>query len=78
MVALCACVVGTVMGLHSSWAGTRMYQVMLGLLLNVNIPIGPTLAGWATVILITLGAAVPAVWALTRQQPRELLAAVRG
>ncbi len=78
IVALSACVMGTLMGAQVSWGGQRMYEVMLGLVLTLRLPLVPTLAGWATVIAITLGAAAPAVIALARKRPRELLATVRG
>lgn len=78
LIGLSACVVGTAMGVHASWGGQHMYEVLLGILLSVRIPIGPTAAGWAAVLLITLGAAAPAVLALSRRRPRELLGAVRG
>ena len=78
LVALSACVVGTAMGVHASWGGQHMYELLLGIVLTLRIPIGPTAAGWATVIAITLAAAAPAVIALARKQPRELLGAVRG
>lgn len=78
VIALAACVMGTLMGVQVSWGGQRMYELMLGLLLKLRIPVLPTAAGWVVVTLITLGAAWPAIWALGRKQPRELLAAVRG
>lgn len=78
LIALSACVVGTAMGIHASWGGQHMYEILLGIVLSLRIPIGPTAAGWATVIAITLAAAAPAVIALARKQPRELLGAVRG
>jgi putative ABC transport system permease protein len=78
LIALSACVVGTVMGIHASWGGQHMYEILLGIELTMQIPFGPTSAGWATVLLITLAAAAPAVLALARKQPRELLGAVRG
>jgi len=78
LVALSACIVGTAMGVQSSWAGQRMYELLLGIVLTLRIPLGPTAAGWATVLLITLAAAAPAVIALSRKHPRELLGAVRG
>lgn len=78
LIGLAACFVGTTMGVHASWGGQHMYEILLGLLLTVRIPLGPTAAGWATVLLVTIGAATPAVFALSRKQPRELLGAVRG
>jgi putative ABC transport system permease protein len=78
LVALTACIVGTLMGLQAAWAGQKMYEVMLGLVLHMNLPLGPTAAGWLLTFAITLGAAGPTVWALARRHPRELLSAVKG
>lgn len=78
VIALSACILGTVMGVQASWAGQRMYAVVLGLLLSLRIPLAPTAAGWVIVILITLGASAPAVLALSRRKPRELLGVVKG
>lgn len=78
LIAITACIVGTVFGTQAAWAGQRMYQVMLGLVLNLSVPVAPTLAGWVVTAVITLGAAGPTVWALSRRRPRELLGAVRG
>lgn len=78
IVALGACVMGTLMGLQISWGGQRMYELILGILLKLRLPVVPTALGWLTVIAITLGAAYPAIWALSRREPRELLGAVKG
>ncbi|MFN7019702.1 MAG: FtsX-like permease family protein [Phycisphaerales bacterium] len=78
VVAAAACVVGTIFGIQAAWAGQRMNEAMIGLKLSLAVPVGPTLAGWAMTALITLGSAGPAVWALSRKHPRELLGVVRG
>lgn len=78
LIAITACIVGTIFGTQAAWAGQKMYEVMLGLLLNLHVPIGPTMAGWVATTIITLGAAGPTAWALSRRKPRELLGAVRG
>lgn len=78
LIAITACIVGTIFGTQAAWAGQKMYEVMLGLLLKLHVPIGPTLAGWLVTAIITLGAAGPTAWALSRRKPRELLGAVRG
>ncbi|MBC7834042.1 MAG: hypothetical protein H7Y88_02950 [Phycisphaerales bacterium] len=51
---------------------------MIGLLLTVKVPWGAVAAGWATVIVITLAAAGPAVARLARREPRELLGSMKG
>lgn len=78
LIAVTACIVGTLMGVQAAWAGQKMYEAVLGLLLHMSVPVGPTAAGWAMTTAITLGAAGPTVWMLARKRPRELLGAVRG
>lgn len=74
VIALAACVLGTLMGVQGSWAGQRMYAALLGLLLELRPPPLPILVGWGIVIALTLGAAAPAILALGRRPTRELLA----
>jgi putative ABC transport system permease protein len=79
VIAIAACLLGTVMGTHAAWGGRRMNALVIGLTLQEWMPpIGATLAGWGALLLITLGASGPAAWRLMRRQPRELLASVKG
>lgn len=79
VIALSACVLGTVMGMHAAWGGQKMNGILIGLTLESwRPPLGATAAGWGVLTLITLAAAGPAAWRLARRQPRELLASVRG
>ena len=68
-------VTGTLLGVHMAWIGTLLYQGLAGLQLQLVIPVGPAAIGWATVILLTVLAATPAVIALARRSCRNLLAA---
>ncbi|MEX2220082.1 MAG: ABC transporter permease [Phycisphaerales bacterium] len=78
LVALAACILGTLMGLQGSWAGVRLYGLLLGLELKLRPPPLAIAAGWGIVIVLALAAAGPAIWRLSRREPRELLGAVRG
>ncbi len=78
IIALGACVLGTIMGMQVSWAGQILYQVLLGIDLSLVVPLDATSIGWVTLLVITLGAAVPATLRLMRRKPRELLAAMKG
>jgi len=78
LIAATACVLGTIMGVQVSWGGQKIYEMVLGLELSIRIPAVPTAAGWVTVTVITLGAAAPAAWRLSRRKPRELLGAMKG
>ncbi len=78
VIALAACVLGTLMGFQGAYAGRRLNELLLGLELTFKAPVGAIAVGWGIVIVMALGAAAPAVWGLSRKKPRELLAAVKG
>jgi putative ABC transport system permease protein len=75
LVALAAGVLGTLMGIQGSWAGQRLYSLLLGLSLELRPPPVPIAVGWGVLIVLTLLAAGPAVWRLNRRTARELLSA---
>ena len=54
--------------------GVRLYRDFGGLELRLLVPVGPLAAGAATVVLVALLAATPAVVRLARRPARELLA----
>lgn len=76
IIAAVASVLGTTMGLQASLGSQRIYAMILGIEFTVRPAIVPILIGAGTVFVLTLGAAVPAVWRLSRRHPRELLSAV--
>ncbi len=78
IVALTACVLGTLMGVQGAWAGQKLNRLLLGIDMNLAIPPIELLAAWGIVILVALGAASPAMLRLGRREPRELLSATRG
>lgn len=78
VIALAACVLGTLLGVQAAWAGVRMYELAAGIELRVRPPLTPILAGWAILGSLTVAAAAPAAIGLARRRPRELLASVRG
>jgi len=73
IVALTAGVVGTLMGIQGAWAGARIYELLLGLLLTVQVPWSTVALGWGVVMLFSVGAAAPAMWRLNGRSTRELL-----
>lgn len=75
LIALTAGVLGTLMGIQGSWAGQRLYSLLLGLSLQLRPPPLPIAAGWLVLLVLTMLAAGPAVWRLGRRTPRELLSA---
>lgn len=78
IIALAAGLMGTLMGIQGAYGGTRLNAVLMGIELGLRPPVGPIAAGWGIVMVLALGAAAPAVLALARRKPRELLAAVKG
>ena len=79
IIGLTASVVGTLMGMQGSWAGAKLYEVIIGVSVDpFPPPIGPIAAGWGVVMLFTVGATIPAIMRLNRRRTRELLAAGRG
>jgi putative ABC transport system permease protein len=78
LVALTAMVLGTLMGLQTVWAGQKVDAMLLGIELSVRPPGLAIAAGCLVTLVMAVGSAVPAVMALSRRKPRELLAAVRG
>lgn len=78
LVALAACVLGTLMGIQGSWAGQRLDRLLMGIDMRLRPPPLPIAVSWAILVVLTLGAAVPAVLRLNRLRPRDLLGSVRG
>jgi ABC-type antimicrobial peptide transport system permease subunit len=78
LVALTACILGTCMGVQGSWAGQRLYRMLMGLSLSLRPPPIPILIGWCIIIALAILASWPAIWRLNRKRPRDLLAATRG
>jgi putative ABC transport system permease protein len=78
IVAVAACIVGTGMGIQAVWAGQKIDALIVGIVLSPRPPWGAVTVGWGIVLVVTVGAALPAVLSLGRRRPRELLAATRG
>lgn len=78
VIATTACVLGTMMGLQGAMGGNVIDRALWGLDVTPKPPVVPILAGCVVVFVMTCGAAVPAIVALGRKRPRELLGAVRG
>lgn len=78
VIVLTACVLGTIMGLQGAYGGLVLNRIVWGLKLSLKPPVQMIALGWLTLLLIAVGAAIPAVISLARKQPRELLGAMRG
>lgn len=78
IIAVSAAILGTLMGAQGVFAVQRLDEALFGLELKMRPPPLPVAIGWGVTLLMTLGAAAPAIIALSRKKPRELLAAVKG
>lgn len=78
LVAISACILGTLMGLQGGFGGIRLDRALWGIDLTLHPPWIAIACGWGFVVLMTLGAAAPAVVSLGRKTPRELLGAMKG
>ncbi|MEM7623700.1 MAG: ABC transporter permease, partial [Planctomycetota bacterium] len=78
LIGVTAALLGTLMGFQGSWAGMRIYQLLLGLPVGLDPAWGPIFFGWGVVLVFTIGSAAPAVLRLNQAKTRELLASVRG
>ena len=78
VIAVVASIVGTLMGIQGAWAGQRIYQLLVGVLMEMRVPVVATAVGCGAVFVFTVGAAIPAIVRLNRQRTRELLAATKG
>lgn len=78
VVALAACVLGTLMGVQGAFGGIRLNKLVWGVEMALLVPWREIAVGCGFVVVMTLGAAAPAVIALGRREPRELLGAMRG
>ncbi len=75
LIALVACVLGTLMGLQGAVAAMRLYEKLLGLSFTPTPAAGAILIAGGVVVALTLGAAAPAAMRLNRKKPVDLLGA---
>jgi len=78
IIGIAACLLGALLSMQTSWTGVRMYTLLAGLDLSLRFPLAPLLIGAAILFALTLATAAPAIVALLRRQPRDLLTATRG
>jgi len=73
LVALTACVLGTLLGIQGAFGGLRLQRFLLGIELPLTPPIGPIASGWGLLISLTLVFVTPMIWRIARAKPRVLL-----
>jgi putative ABC transport system permease protein len=75
LIALAACVLGTLLGLQAAWGGQVSNRKLIGIELAIRPPFGAIAFGWLVAIVMALLAAAPTAWRIGRASPRALLAA---
>lgn len=75
LIALAACVLGTMLGLQAAWGGQVSNRKLIGIELAVRPPLGAIAFGWVVAMGMALLAAAPTAWRIGRASPRALLAA---
>ncbi|MFZ4572928.1 MAG: ABC transporter permease [Phycisphaerales bacterium] len=78
VIAIAASIVGTAAGVQAALGDKRLDEAILGIRVNFELPWDRIAIGWGLVLLLSLAAAAPAVIALGRRAPRELLASMKG
>ncbi|MBX9735823.1 MAG: FtsX-like permease family protein, partial [Phycisphaerales bacterium] len=78
VIGIAACVLGTAMGIQGAWGGQKLYQVTVGIVVQLRPPWVAIGAGCGAVLLITLLATLPAAMRLVGRPPRALLGAMKG
>lgn len=73
VMALAACVLGSLLGIQGAWNELRLYRELAGMDLTLEVRPLPILFGCLTVIIFALGAAAPPAWRLSKRHTRELL-----
>jgi putative ABC transport system permease protein len=68
LIGLAAAALGTAMGLVGVYAGQRIDEKLFGLVLQLRPPVLPIAAGWGITLIMTVGAAAPALAALWRRR----------
>ena len=73
-----AIIVGFAVGVHFAWMGVVLFRDLVGLSLELIIPVRATIIGAAILMAAVLLATAPAAFSLIRKPARELLASGRG
>ncbi len=78
VIGIASCLLGTAMGMQGAWGGQKLYQIIIGIVVQVHPPWGAIAAGCGAVLGITLLATLPAAMRLVNRPPRALLGAMKG
>ena len=78
IIALAACVLGTLLGLQAAWGGQQVNRTLVGIDLTLRPPMVPILISWGVAIVLTLIAAAPSAVRLNRSSIRMLMTSTSG
>jgi putative ABC transport system permease protein len=78
IIAVGACITGTLMGVQGALGGKRLDEAIMGIRVNFELPWTNIAVGCGIVVLMSVCAALPAVMSLGRRSPRDLLGAMKG
>jgi len=78
MTGITAVIVGFSVGVHFAWMGVNLFRDLVGLSLELTIPVVATFIGAGIVVAAVLAATAPAAITLLKRPARALLAAGRG
>ncbi len=79
IIAITACVLGTLLGLQAAWGGQQVNRVLVGMDLSFRAPpMLPIVISWAAAIFLTLLAAAPSAIRLNRSSIRQLMSSSGG
>ncbi len=74
LIALTACVLGTLLGLQAAWGGQETNRQLAGIDLSMHLPMGAIGVSWAVAIVLSLLAAGPSAMRLNKASIRWLMA----
>lgn len=73
LIAICACILGTALGIQNAWAAREINRQVIGIDLSSTLPMGAISLAWGVTIVLALAAAAPSAIKLNRSSIRELL-----
>ncbi len=73
IIAITACVLGTALGIQAAWGGQETNRQIIGIDLEMALPIEPILVAWTIAIGLALAAAAPSAMKLNQSSIRALL-----
>ncbi len=73
LIAICACILGTALGIQNAWAARELNRQVIGIDLSSTLPIDAITLAWVVTIVLALAAAAPSAIKLNQSSIRVLL-----